>query len=99
MDCGGGTVDITAHEIVAAKPFKLKELIAPEGDDLGATKVDERFYDFFQELVGFHRFQKIPRSETFLSLARNWEDIKVTFTGSNKEYEDSSCSRISVGVF
>ena len=97
LDCGGGTVDITAHEIAAAKPLQLKELIAPDGGDLGATKVDDRFYDFFQELVGLHRFQKLRKSETFLSLARNWEDIKVTFTGRNTENDDDSCSRISVG--
>ena len=97
LDCGGGTVDITAHEIAAAKPLQLKELIAPDGGDFGATKVYDRFYDFFQKLVGLHRFQKLRRSETFLSLARNWEDIKVTFTGRNTENDNDSCSRISVG--
>ena len=97
LDCGGGTVDITAHEIAALEPLQLKELIVPNGGDLGATKVDDRFYAFFQELVGSRRFQKLRRAPAFLSLARNWEDRKVTFTGKDTEENSEGCAHISVG--
>ena len=97
LDCGGGTVDVTAHEIAATQPLQLKELIVPDGGDLGSTKVDDRFYEFFQELVGSHRFDKLRRATAFLSLARNWEDRKVTFTGKDKEEGSEGCSHISVG--
>lgn len=96
LDCGGGTVDITAHQIADTSPLRLEELITPDGGNLGATKVDDRFYEFFEELIGKDRFQRLRKAAAFLPLIRSWEDRKVTFTGREAERQDDWCSHMSI---
>ena len=42
VDCGGGTVDITVHEM-CNEGGKLKELFKATGGPFGSTTVDEAF--------------------------------------------------------
>ena len=42
VDCGGGTVDITVHEM-SKEGGKLKELFKATGGPFGSTTVDEAF--------------------------------------------------------
>ncbi|XP_075009494.1 heat shock 70 kDa protein 12A-like isoform X2 [Calonectris borealis] len=48
VDCGGGTIDITVHEI--QKNHYLKELHKAAGGGWGGNKVDENFTDFLREI-------------------------------------------------
>ncbi|KAK3596863.1 hypothetical protein CHS0354_039858 [Potamilus streckersoni] len=50
LDCGGGTVDITVHEVLSHN--KLKEIHKATGGHLGGTKVNEAFRNFLVSLVG-----------------------------------------------
>ncbi|XP_006127883.2 heat shock 70 kDa protein 12A-like isoform X1 [Pelodiscus sinensis] len=50
VDCGGGTIDITAHEI--QKNQSLKELHKASGGGWGGSTVDENFKEFLKEI--FH---------------------------------------------
>ena len=42
VDCGGGTVDITVHEM-SNEEGKLKELFKATGGPFGSTTVDDAF--------------------------------------------------------
>lgn len=97
VDCGGGTVDITAHEVVDKKPLRLKELMVPDGGPLGATRVDEQFFFFFRDLVGFELFDELKRKPAYLSLTRAWEEKKVAFTGTENEDDGSWWANLSIG--
>ncbi|CAN0007030.1 unnamed protein product, partial [Sphacelaria rigidula] len=46
LDCGGGTIDITAHEVIKASPLELKEVEEPTGGPWGSTIVDAKFKAF-----------------------------------------------------
>ena len=48
VDCGGGTVDITVHEM-SKEGGKLKELFKATGGPFGSTTVDEAFKVFKKE--------------------------------------------------
>ncbi|XP_009077311.1 PREDICTED: heat shock 70 kDa protein 12A-like [Acanthisitta chloris] len=48
VDCGGGTVDITVHEIQGN--HYLKELHKASGGGWGGNRVDEKFYAFLKEI-------------------------------------------------
>lgn len=48
VDCGGGTVDITAHEVQPDGTYR--SLIKPCGDCWGSTFVDKAFYGFLCEV-------------------------------------------------
>ena len=62
VDCGGGTVDITVHEIV--KHEELKELLPPEGGCYGSTYIDRYFFEEYlprkltKEVVDIFRKQE-----------------------------------------
>lgn len=48
VDCGGGTIDITVHEV--QMNGKLKELHKASGNNLGGQTVDTKFKDFLREI-------------------------------------------------
>ncbi|XP_039901254.1 heat shock 70 kDa protein 12A-like [Simochromis diagramma] len=48
MDCGGGTIDITVHEVVDGGA--LKELHKASRNDLGGQSVDRKFKEFLREI-------------------------------------------------
>lgn len=50
VDAGGGTIDITVHEV--QENGTLKELHKANGGDWGGTKVDESFKSLLADIVG-----------------------------------------------
>lgn len=48
LDCGGGTVDITTHNVVSVSPVALEELHEPTGGPWGSTMVDKKFNGFLK---------------------------------------------------
>ncbi|XP_067415155.1 heat shock 70 kDa protein 12A-like [Emydura macquarii macquarii] len=48
VDCGGGTIDITVHEI--QKNRSLRELHKASGGGWGGNRVDENFREFLKEI-------------------------------------------------
>lgn len=50
VDAGGGTVDVTAHQVTA--DGKVKEIIRPTGGNWGGTRVDEEYIDLIKCLIG-----------------------------------------------
>ncbi|KAL3879883.1 hypothetical protein ACJMK2_032159 [Sinanodonta woodiana] len=103
LDAGGGTIDITVHEVLS--DGKLKELHKASGGAWGGTQVDEAYRQFLISLVGhpvFRRFQ-VENKEDYLDMFREFEikkreiapdkDAKVTIRlpSSLKEiFEDKS---------
>ncbi|XP_069131333.1 heat shock 70 kDa protein 12B-like [Argopecten irradians] len=90
LDAGGGTVDITVHEV---KPGgTLRELYKANGGDWGGTKVDLEFENLLADLLGPEVFDIFKREcvPDLLEMHRSFEvkkrsiqaqgDDKVTFT-------------------
>ncbi|KAM4731308.1 heat shock 70 kDa protein 12A-like [Anableps anableps] len=48
VDCGGGTIDITVHEVL--KGGVLKELHKASGNDLGGETVDKKCKEFLRQI-------------------------------------------------
>ncbi|XP_018545038.1 heat shock 70 kDa protein 12A-like [Lates calcarifer] len=48
VDCGGGTIDTTVHEVLDGGA--LKELHKASGNDLGGQTVDKKFKEFLREI-------------------------------------------------
>ncbi|KAL6455376.1 hypothetical protein MHYP_G00361860 [Metynnis hypsauchen] len=64
VDCGGGTIDITVHEVVEGG--RLKELHRVSGNNLGGQTVDKNFIAFLREIFSekvFDGFEKNYPSE------------------------------------
>ncbi|CBJ25647.1 Heat shock protein 70 [Ectocarpus siliculosus] len=80
IDCGGGTVDITAHKIISVEPLTLEEVAAPDGGLFGSTRVDNAFRVWLKGFLG-EKFQEIETTRTLLSIMMSWERKKATFQG------------------
>ncbi|XP_021349340.1 heat shock 70 kDa protein 12A-like isoform X2 [Mizuhopecten yessoensis] len=90
VDVGGGTVDITVHEVLPS--LKLKEVHMANGGDWGGTTVDKEFEMLLSEILGVDVFNKFKQKHVadYLELQRSFEtkkrsissstDAKITFT-------------------
>ena len=85
VDCGGGTVDITTHEVLSAGPLCLRELCPPKGGPWGSTFVDSAFVAWLKDFLGNEIYTSVRRKSSFLDLLRQWEDQKTRFGGTEAE--------------
>lgn len=78
VDVGGGTVDITAHEVL--EDDHVKELIKATGGNWGGTKVDEEYMDFIKRLIGEDTARYIDENtpSVFFESCREFEMAKRT---------------------
>ncbi|XP_060588445.1 heat shock 70 kDa protein 12A-like [Ruditapes philippinarum] len=76
LDAGGGTVDITVHEVT--DDGNLKELHKASGGAWGGTKVDEAFEEFLSSIVGPVVISKFKSHylEDFIDFFREFESKK-----------------------
>ncbi len=80
VDCGGGTVDITAHEMAPGEG--MKEVAAGTGGALGSSYVDKVFVESVlhaelgAELLDAYREEE-PLE--FLEMMTDWERLKCNF--------------------
>ena len=80
LDCGGGTVDITMHRVLAKQPrLELEELAPPTGGPYGSTFVDSEFENLLKDLVGEAAFDLFKASGYWVELMLTWEAAKTAF--------------------
>jgi hypothetical protein len=87
VDCGGGTIDITVHEVTHKRG--LKEVVAGTGGSHGSTYVDKSFIEYLagknvlsaEALTEFYDLH--PGS--FLDLKEEWERTKCAIGLEDEE--------------
>ncbi|XP_045204837.2 heat shock 70 kDa protein 12A-like [Mercenaria mercenaria] len=95
LDCGGGTVDVTVHEVL--EDNNLKELHKATGGNWGGTVVNKAFLNFLSTLVGpdvFNDFSKNHKSE-YLEMLDELENKKRMTAADSTE---KVTIRIPVGL-
>ncbi|XP_062608874.1 heat shock 70 kDa protein 12A-like [Saccostrea cucullata] len=82
-DAGGGTVDITVHQMID-NTGHLRELYKASGGDWGGTKVDEEMEIFYEKVVGKEVMDKFKEEypEDALELSREFETKKRSFSST-----------------
>ncbi|XP_062582246.1 heat shock 70 kDa protein 12B-like [Saccostrea cucullata] len=85
LDAGGGTIDITVHQV--QQNGTLKEIHKANGGDWGGTKVDEAFTALLEDIVGKKVMEKFCRDHKYdmLELYRTFEVKKRTITPDSDE--------------
>ncbi|KAJ3108255.1 Heat shock 70 kDa protein 12A [Phlyctochytrium planicorne] len=82
-DCGGGTIDVTVHEVSDDLGLKVKERIAASGGDWGSTAIDRAFWSMLDEIFGAAEKEAsrkcAPRK--WHKIEREWELSKCSFRG------------------
>lgn len=76
VDVGGGTVDITVHEVLEKET--LREIHTASGGAWGGTRVDEAFKQFFIKIVGEKVMRKFELDCTsdYIDMFREFETKK-----------------------
>ncbi|XP_048860116.1 heat shock 70 kDa protein 12A-like [Brienomyrus brachyistius] len=59
VDCGGGTIDITVHEVLDGG--YLKELHKASGGDMGGETANKKFKSFLRDIFHFQTWDKYVR--------------------------------------
>lgn len=79
FDAGGGTIDITIHQI--QPDDTLRELYKANGGNWGGTYVDKAFRDLLADIVGNDVMDSLAESKTsdYFDLFREFEVKKRTF--------------------
>ncbi|XP_062605306.1 heat shock 70 kDa protein 12A-like [Saccostrea cucullata] len=85
-DAGGGTVDITVHEMIDDEGH-VRELYKASGGDWGGTKVDQEVKKFYEKIVGKDVMEKFKERnmEGALELARDFETKKRAFKPNSEK--------------
>lgn len=80
LDAGGGTIDITVHEVISSE--SVKEITAASGGGWGGILVDKAFEDFLVNLLGQKTYETFKEQETedWIDLWRDFEVKKRTIT-------------------
>ncbi|XP_061189265.1 heat shock 70 kDa protein 12A-like [Saccostrea echinata] len=86
VDMGGGTVDITLHQVLEGKG--LRELHKASGGDYGGNQVNKRFLKFLQELFGNSVLETIKQKypSDWVEILTNFE-IKKRATTKSEDQE------------
>jgi molecular chaperone DnaK (HSP70) len=83
LDCGGGTVDITTHEVKSINPLSLESCTLPCGGPWGSMHIDLEFTKFLEEFLGSH-YDEEKKPFEFYNLFLEFERIKTAFDGVNE---------------
>ncbi|XP_078340961.1 heat shock 70 kDa protein 12A-like [Crassostrea virginica] len=78
VDAGGGTIDITAHEVL--NDGTVREIIKSNGGNWGGTNVDGEYLDFIKCLLGESVTKSIEQNEpqVLFEVCREFETSKRT---------------------
>lgn len=79
VDCGGGTVDITAHEIV--HDGQMREIAPGTGGKYGSTYVDRNFIAYFASRLSPEAIKAFQEEfpVDYLDMMEDWERAKCGF--------------------
>jgi hypothetical protein len=92
VDCGGGTVDITVHEM-EAQTGKLKELYKATGGPFGSTGVDREFEHLLVDIFGsdFVAAFKAKRPA-------GWVDLMIAFESRKRAADPNKDQPLNVSL-
>ncbi|XP_053374853.1 heat shock 70 kDa protein 12A-like [Mercenaria mercenaria] len=84
LDAGGGTVDITVHEVTTSG--ELKELHKASGGAWGGTKVDQAYEEFLTSFVGSEVIMKFKNKhmDDYIEVFRDFEIKKRQISPTNQ---------------
>ncbi|XP_045171003.2 heat shock 70 kDa protein 12A-like [Mercenaria mercenaria] len=85
LDAGGGTIDITVHEVTTSG--ELKELHKASGGAWGGTKVDQAYEAFLTSIVGSEVIMKFKNKhmDDYIEVFRDFEIKKRQISPTKQE--------------
>ncbi|CAB5381347.1 unnamed protein product [Rhizophagus irregularis] len=91
VDCGGGTVDLSCHELLAND--KIREITRPTGGSYGSSFVDKEFVGFLRLVKGGVQFGL--RAETMVNRGKTSDIRVIVGLDFGTTYSGFTCCHIS----
>ncbi|CAG8608555.1 2690_t:CDS:2 [Funneliformis caledonium] len=87
VDCGGGTVDLTRHELL--QNSKLSEITERSGENCGSSFIDKKFIEFVGRKLGksFEFLKRNHYSSIQYMVQEFCRRVKIPFTGQKNEFQ------------
>lgn len=91
VDCGGGTVDLTVHEMEGSG--RLKELYKASGGAWGATGVDWEFENLLVKIFGIDFVVSFKNTKP-----AGWVDLMIAFESKKRTANPSKATPLNIGL-
>ncbi|CAI2175026.1 5911_t:CDS:2, partial [Funneliformis geosporum] len=87
VDCGGGTVDLTRHELL--QNSRLSEITERSGKNCGSSFIDKKFIEFISRKLGKTvEFLKTNHYSSIQYMVQEFcRRVKIPFTGQKNEFQ------------
>ena len=76
VDIGGGTVDISLHQVTSAPDYHIDVIKPPAGNDCGGSMVNKEFMKFLEKLVDDRGFHRLLDTDNEVEKAKNMAYLK-----------------------
>lgn len=83
-DCGGGTVDLIAYQVMAAEPMKIREIVKGSGGLAGASFLGARFKSLVKQKldeINPELWQHVSARDMEEIMAEDWPTMRRVFKG------------------
>lgn len=83
-DCGGGTVDLIAYQVITVEPMKIREIVKGSGGLAGASFVDARFKSLIKaKLDDIHPelWENVSAGDMDDIMSEDWPNMRRMFKG------------------
>uniref|UniRef100_H2XLJ5 Heat shock 70kDa protein 12A n=3 Tax=Ciona intestinalis TaxID=7719 RepID=H2XLJ5_CIOIN len=91
VDCGGGTVDVTIHEVLSGGG--LKEVEAASGDVMGSVAVDQQFENLLRKIFGGKFIENFQRKRPI-----GWVDMMIAWESRKRSTGPDRVSPLNVAL-
>jgi hypothetical protein len=88
VDCGGGTVDLICHELLANN--KIREITRPTGGSYGSSFVDKEFIGFLRRKLGSSAIALLEKEHYNVlqyMVQKFCRRVKIPFTGDRSNFQ------------
>lgn len=92
VDCGGGTVDLTVHEL-DSRTGTLQELHRGTGGACGATGVDEQFELLLKKLFGKDFIEQFKSKRP-----AGWVDLMIAFEAKKRTASPNKTNQLNISM-
>ena len=85
VDCGGGTVDITAHEVT--QDYEFREIVKGSGGPYGSIYIDRQFKQYLEAKFSSYVLDqfKLEKPLGYIEILDTWEQIKCQYNPQDSQ--------------
>ncbi|XP_060580179.1 heat shock 70 kDa protein 12B-like [Ruditapes philippinarum] len=91
LDAGGGTIDLTVHEITSAQC--IKQVVASSGNIHGGNAVNDEFENFLKTVLSDEKYERFKRTET-----EDWLYLMGDFETKKKSYNPQKHDHVNMRI-